>query len=60
MGYLGDRPNGVPQIELRSWRHAGFRRDFDPGRVPPFYIETTTRFIAQGLADANSWFLTLT
>jgi pullulanase len=59
MNYLGDRPQGIPQIEPSIMRMLNSSRDFGPGRVPTIYIENHDhrRFMLKAGGRAY-WFLT--
>jgi len=59
MGYLGDRPNGVPQIEPSIMRMLDSGRDFDPGRAPTVYLENHDhrRFMLKA-GGREFWYLT--
>jgi pullulanase len=59
MGYLGDRPQGVPQIETPIMRMLDSGRDFDAGRTPTVYIENHDhrRFMCKAGGRAF-WYLT--
>src|SRR5204863_1189320 len=59
MGFIGDRPNGVPQIESSIMRMLDSGLDFDPGRAPTTYIENHDhlRFVRKA-GGREFWFLT--
>ena len=59
MGFIGDRPNGVPQIESSIMRMLDSGLDFDPGRAPTTYIENHDhlRFMRKA-GGREFWFLT--
>jgi pullulanase len=59
MGYLGDRPQGIPQIEPPMMRMLDSGRGFDGGRAPTIYIENHDhrRFMLKA-GGRDYWYLT--
>ncbi len=59
MDYLGNRPDGHPQVETEIMRLLDAGRDFDAGRVPTIYIENHDhkRFILKA-GGRPDWYLT--
>jgi len=59
MGYLGDRPAGIPQVEPSIMRMLDSARDFGAGRAATIYVENHDhkRFMLKAGGRA-SWFLT--
>ena len=59
MGFLGDRPAGIPQVEPSIMRMLDSARDFGTGRAPTIYIENHDhkRFMLKA-GGRGSWFLT--
>jgi pullulanase len=59
MGYLGYRPEGVPQAEPSIMRMLDSGRDFEPQRAPTIYIENHDhqRFMIKA-GGRNYWYLT--
>ena len=59
MSYLGDRPQGVPQIETPIMRMLDSGRDFGTGRAPTIYIENHDhkRFMLKA-GGREPWYLT--
>jgi len=59
MGFLGDRPQGVPQIETPIMRMLDSGRDFGEDRTPTVYIENHDhRRIMHKAGGRAFWFLT--
>ncbi|QMU30517.1 alpha-amylase family glycosyl hydrolase [Adhaeribacter radiodurans] len=59
MSYLGDRPQGFPQIEPSIMRMLHEGKDFDPGRGPTTYIENHDhRRFALKAGGRQYWYLT--
>jgi pullulanase len=59
MGFLGDRPQGIPQIESSIMRMLDSGRDYDAGRTPTAYIENHDhqRFMLKA-GGRPFWYLT--
>jgi pullulanase len=59
MSYLGDRPQGIPQVEPPLMRMLDSGRDFALGRVPTTYIENHDhrRFMLKA-GGRDYWYLT--
>jgi glycosidase len=59
MAYLGDRPQGVPQVEAELMRLLDAARDFGEGRAPTIYVENHDhrRFMRKA-GGRDSWYLT--
>lgn len=59
MDFLGNRPNGIPQIEPSIMRMLNSGRDFNDSRVPTIYIENHDhlRFMLKA-GGRNFWYLT--
>lgn len=59
MSFLGNRPQGIPQIEPSIMRMLDSGRDFDSGRVPTTYIENHDhrRFMIKA-GGRDHWYLT--
>ena len=58
MAYLGDRPQGVPQVEPPIMRMLDSGRDFGTGRVPTIYVENHDhrRFLRKA-GGRDYWYL---
>jgi pullulanase/glycogen debranching enzyme len=59
MGFLGDRPQGIPQIESSIMRMLDSGRDYDAARTPTVYIENHDhrRFMLKA-GGRPFWYLT--
>jgi 1,4-alpha-glucan branching enzyme len=59
MGYIGDRPAGIPQVEPSIMRMLDSCRDFGENRVPTIYIENHDhkRFMLKA-GGRSAWYLT--